>query len=312
MALSKKDFISLADFTKSELTEIMALAIKQKALARAEKLEQTHTGRTLACIFHKPSLRTRVSFERAMHQLGGTSLYITEREIGVGSREAPQDVARVLSRYVDGIMIRTFENELVESLAEWASVPVINGLTNLLHPCQVLADMMTIIEYRGSLDGITVTFLGDGNNVARSWVNACSRFNFKFILACPEGYGIDKEFYERVLGSTNRYYEEINDPYEAVKNADVIYTDVWASMGEEAQAEEKKKHFTPYQLNMKVLNEAPEHAVILHCLPAHRGEEITDEVMESDRSLVFDQAENRLHAQRALLSLLISPGGRRG
>jgi ornithine carbamoyltransferase len=309
MALTNKDFITLTDFTKSELKEIIRVAIDQKALVKQDKLERTHIGRTLACIFHKPSLRTRVSFEVAMHQLGGTSLYLTDKEIGIKSREAPQDVGRVLAGYVHAIMIRTFDQGIVETLAEYADIPVINGLTDLLHPCQILADLMTIKEHRGHLDDLTVTFVGDGNNVARSWINACSRFNFKFILTCPEGYGVEKEFYERVLGPATKYYEEIRDPIAAVENADVIYTDVWASMGQEKEAEKKKKAFMRYQVNDDLLAKAPSHAVVLHCLPAHRDEEITDSVIESDRSLVFPQAENRLHAQRALLSLLIPQGG---
>lgn len=311
MGLSKKDFISLADFQKNELEEIIDLAIRQKSQLKNGTLERTHSGRALACIFHKPSLRTRVSFEVAMHQLGGSSLFITDREIGIKSRELPKDVARVLSRYVNGIMIRTFENELVETLAKWATVPVINGLTDLLHPCQVLADMMTIKEHRGSFADMTVVFIGDGNNVARSWVNACARFGFTFILACPNGFGIAKDFIDRALKGTNGVYREINDPFAAVKNADVLYTDVWASMGEESQAGEKKRHFMKFQINAALLKQTPDHAVIMHCLPAHREEEITDEAIESKRSIVFDQAENRLHAQRALLSLLI-PGGRSG
>ncbi len=309
--MALKHFLSIADHTKTELESILALATRQKELLRVNKLERTHEGRTLACIFHKPSLRTRVSFEVAMYQLGGNTLYITDREIGIGTREAPKDIAKVLSRYVSGIMIRTFQQETVEILAECATVPVINGLTDLLHPCQVLADLLTIHEHRGSLDNLTVAFIGDGNNVARSWINACSRFSFNFILACPKGYGIAEEFYERVLGNASRLYREVNDPVEAVRDANVIYTDVWASMGQEAEAEKRRKDFQPFQVNTSLLQKAPADAIVLHCLPAHRGDEITDEVIDSERSLVFDQAENRLHTQRALLSLLIPPGGQR-
>ncbi|NIM19780.1 MAG: ornithine carbamoyltransferase [Candidatus Latescibacteria bacterium] len=308
MPLLRKHFLSLADFTKAELEELLLLAIRQKALCNSGKLERTHVGRTLACIFHKPSLRTRVSFEVAMHQLGGDSIYVTEKEIGIGTREAPQDIARVLARYVSAVMIRTFQQDLVETIAEWSTVPVINGLTDLLHPCQVLADLMTIKEHRGGLEKLTVTFIGDGNNVARSWINACSRFSFKFILACPKGYGVASEFCERALGSATELYEETSNPVEAVKEANVIYTDVWTSMGQEAEARKRLKDFEGFQVNESLLNKAPSDAVVLHCLPAHRGEEITDEVIESKQSLVFDQAENRLHAQRALLFSLIPPG----
>lgn len=244
-----------------------------------------------------------------MHQLGGTSLFITDKEVGITSREMPKDVARVLSRYVSAIMIRTFDNSLVETLAIWSSVPVINGLTDLLHPCQILADLQTIKEHRGSFDDLTVTFIGDGNNVARSWLNAAAKFQFKFILACPKGFGIEAEFVKKAIAGSPHLYEEINDPYPAVERADVLYTDVWASMGQESEADEKKRKFEKFQLNSALLKHAPESAIVLHCLPAHREEEITDEVIESSQSLVFDQAENRLHAQRALLTLLIPPQG---
>jgi ornithine carbamoyltransferase len=190
MTLSKKDFVSIADYTREELEEIIGLAIEQKAQLRAGGLDATLSGRTLACIFHKPSLRTRVSFEVAMHQLGGDSLYLTDKEIGIGSREAPQDVGRVLSRYTSAIMIRTFDQGIVDMLAKYATVPVINGLTDMLHPCQIMADLMTIQEHRGNLDNLTVAFIGDGNNVARSWINAGSKLDIRVILACPKGYGV--------------------------------------------------------------------------------------------------------------------------
>lgn len=310
MPLSQKHFLSIADFTRPELEELITLAIHQKELAASNRLERTHVGKTLICIFHKPSLRTRVSFEIAMHQLGGNSMYITEREIGIDSREAPQDVARVLSRYASAVMIRTFDHEIVETLAEYSDIPVINGLTDLLHPCQILADLMTIQEHRGNFKNLKVVFVGDGNNVARSWINACSKFSFKFVLACPKGYGVAKEFADRVMGNGTDLYRETDDPAEAVKDADVVYTDVWASMGQEAEAQKRKKDFEGFQVNPALMSKAPAHAIVLHCLPAHRGEEITDEVIESKQSLVFDQAENRMHAQRALLFSLIPFGSR--
>jgi len=310
MPLSQKHFLSIADYTKPELEELITLAVHQKALLATNKLERTHVGKTLACIFHKPSLRTRVSFEIAMHQLGGNSLYLTDKEIGINSREAPQDVARVLSRYASAVMIRTFDHEMVETLAEFSDIPVINGLTDLLHPCQILADLMTIQEHRGDVKNMKVVFVGDGNNVARSWINACSKFSFRFVLACPEGYGVAKEFTNRVLGNGADHYREINDPAEAVKDADVVYTDVWASMGQEAEAEKRRKAFERFQVNAALMAKASSQAIVLHCLPAHRGEEITDEVIESKQSLVFDQAENRLHVQRALLFSLIPFGSR--
>ncbi len=309
MALSKKDFISIADFTREELEEIIDLAIRQKQDHRAGTLRRSHVGRVLACIFHKPSLRTRVSFEVAMHNLGGTSLFLTDKELGIGSREAPEDVARVLSRYVSGIMIRTFDNKIVEDLARFGSIPVINGLTDLLHPCQIMADLMTIQEHRGNLDDLTVVFVGDGNNVSRSWVNASARLGFRFVLACPEGYGIDDSFITGAYGGDSNLFEEINDAARAVENAGVVYTDVWASMGQEDEAAARRAAFTPFQVNEELMAGAPSNALVLHCLPAHRGEEITHGVIESERSVVFDQAENRLHAQRAILSLLIPAGG---
>lgn len=311
MALSKKDLVSFADYSGRELEEIIEVALEQKARLRAGSLPHTHAGKTLACIFHKPSLRTRVSFEVAMHQLGGDALHLTDSEIGMGSREAPQDVARVLSRYVSAIMIRTFDHKMVETLAGYASVPVINGLTDLLHPCQILADLMTIREHRGNLDHLTVAFIGDGNNVARSWIEAAAKLRFRFILACPRGYGVEREFVDRARLASD-LYTETNKAAEAVANADVLYTDVWASMGQEREAEKRRKDFAGFQLNEDLLSRSPDHSIVLHCLPAHRGEEITDGVIESPRSLVFEQAENRLHVQRALLSLLIRPAGGRG
>jgi ornithine carbamoyltransferase len=307
MALSKKDFINIADYDAKELEEIIYVAMTQKEALKSGRLEPVMEGKTLACIFHKPSLRTRVSFEVAMHQLGGSSLYLTDKEIGIGAREAPQDVARVLSRYVSAIMIRTFDQSIVDTLAKHATIPVINGLTDLLHPCQIMADLQTIREHRHNLDNLTVTFIGDGNNVSRSWVNAAAKLGFRFILACPKGYGIEQEFIDG-SGIPSDLYAEINDPIQAVKETDVLYTDVWASMGQEDESEKRRKAFEKFQINSALLNSSPSHSIVLHCLPAHRDEEITDDVMESKRSLVFDQAENRLHVQRALLSLLIKTG----
>ncbi|MDH3196868.1 MAG: ornithine carbamoyltransferase [Candidatus Krumholzibacteria bacterium] len=311
MRLSQKDFVSITDFTAPELEGIIDLAIAQKAAHAAGKLARTHVGRVLACIFHKPSLRTRVSFEVAMHNLGGTSLYLTDKELGVGTREAVEDVARVLSRYVDGVMIRTFDNALVEALARHATVPVINGLTDLLHPCQIMADLMTVKEHRGNLKDLTVVFIGDGNNVARSWVNASARLGFDFVLACPAGYGIVEDFVRGAYGDAPVRTRQVHDAAEAVREADVVYTDVWTSMGQEAGAEERRRAFAGFQINAELMARAPRRAVILHCLPAHRGEEITHEMIESEQSLVFDEAENRLHTQRALLSLLVAPAGGR-
>jgi ornithine carbamoyltransferase len=307
MKLSKKDFLSIPDFSREELDTILRVCAQQKPLARQFRLPKTHPGRVLACIFHKPSLRTRLSFEVAMHDLGGSSLYITEREIGIGSREAPKDVAKVISRYVDGIVIRTFEQRLVEDLALHADVPVINGLTDLLHPCQVLGDIFTATERFGSIDGKKVVFVGDGNNVARSWLNAATRFRFTFVLAAPEGYEIEGSFVATARKAGNPDYAWIPDPREAVRGADVVYTDVWTSMGQEAEKEKRRKAFREYQVNDALMKLASPQAIFMHCLPAHRGEEVTDSVIDGANSVVYDEAENRMHIQRAILSLLI-PG----
>jgi ornithine carbamoyltransferase len=307
MSLSRKDFLSLRDFPREELETILRVAAEQKPLARRFRLPSTHAGRALACIFHKPSLRTRLSFEVAMRQLGGSSLYITEREIGIGSREAPRDVAKVLSRFVDGIMIRTFEQRLIEDLAGHAEVPVINGLTDLLHPCQVLGDIFTAIEKLGSIDGKKVVFVGDGNNVARSWLNAASRFTFSLVLAAPRGYEIEGSFVEGARAAGDLAYSWIPDPREAVQGADIVYTDVWTSMGQEEEQGKRRKAFAPYRVDDALMKLAAPGAIFMHCLPAHRGDEVTDSVIDGAHSVVYDEAENRLHVQRAILSLLI-PG----
>ena len=305
MKLGKKDFLRITDFTREELQGILDLAIRQKPLARNFTLEHSHPGRVLGCIFHKPSLRTRISFEIAIRQLGGSSLYITDREIGIGSREAPKDVGEVLSRYVDGIMIRTFDQNMVEELAANASVPVINGLTDLLHPCQIMGDLQTIIEHRGPIKDKKIVFIGDGNNVARSWLNAAARFPFKFILTSPTGYEISNSYVEEVRSLGDADYEWIEDPKEAVQGADVVYSDVWASMGQESEKAERLKIFKSYQVNEELMALAKENAVFMHCLPAHRGEEVTDAVIDGKNSIVFDEAENRLHIQRAIIALLL-------
>jgi len=307
MKLSKKDFLSIRDFSREELDTILKRCAEQKPLARAFRLKPSHPGRVLACIFHKPSLRTRLSFEVAIRQLGGSSLFITDAEVKIGSREAPKDVAKVLSRYVDAIMIRTFEQRLVEELARHADVPVINGLTDLLHPCQVLGDIFTAVEKFGTIDGKKVVFIGDGNNVARSWLNAATRFNFKFVLAAPDGYQIDDSFVAAARAAGNPDYEWISDPRAAVRGADVVYTDVWTSMGQEDEKEKRRRAFSGYQVNDVLMQLASPQALFMHCLPAHRGDEVTDSVIDGAHSVVYDEAENRLHIQRAILSLLI-PG----
>ena len=305
MALAKKDFLCIRDFSRKELDEILSLARTQKPLARRFELEPSHPGRVLACIFHKPSLRTRISFEVAIRQLGGSSLYITDREIGIGSREAPKDVGEVLSRFVDGIMIRTFDQKMVDTLAKNATVPVINGLTDLLHPCQVLGDVLTVIERYGTIEGKKVVFVGDGNNVARSWLNAAARFPFKLVLSSPDGYQLDDESIEAARKDGDPDFEWIEDPAAAAENADVIYSDVWASMGQEEEAAERMRLFQPYRVDEALMGRANTDCVFMHCLPAHRGDEVTDEVIDSPNSVVYEEAENRLHIQRAIIALLM-------
>ncbi|HMA75985.1 MAG TPA: ornithine carbamoyltransferase [Candidatus Krumholzibacteriaceae bacterium] len=305
MKLSKKDFVSLRDFSRDELEAIMDLCREQKPKAKSFSLKPTHPGRVLGCIFHKPSLRTRVSFEIAIRQLGGSSLYLTDRELGIGSREAPKDVAEVLSRYLDAIQIRTFSQEMVDELAKYASVPVINGLTDLLHPCQVLGDIFTITEKLGSIDGKKVVFIGDGNNVSRSWLNAASRFDFKFVLSSPKGYNISPTFLEELKSDGNPDFEYIENPLDAVKDADVVYADVWTSMGQEDEEKKRREEFKSYQVNDKLMKLTNSDSLFMHCLPAHRGLEVTDSVIDGKHSVVYDEAENRLHIQRAIIALLI-------
>lgn len=304
MALSKKDFLSIAQHEARDLRRVLDTAREQKPLARRHELPPSHPGRVLACVFAKPSLRTRVSFEVAIRQLGGSSLYITDQEIGLGKRESIHDVAKVLSRFVDAVMIRTFAQDDVDRLAAHAEVPIVNGLTDLLHPCQIMGDILTAEEHLGSIEGRTVCMIGDGNNVANSWLNAAARFPFNFVLACPEGYDPDEEIMARAERE-GASFMITHDPREGVEGAHVVYGDVWTSMGQEKEAQERLARFEGFQINADLLAGAhPEH-VVMHCLPAHRGEEITDEIMDGPHSVVFDQAENRLHAQRAILALLM-------
>lgn len=304
MTPSKKDFLRINDFGLDELRHILTLTREQKPLARKHELPHSHPNRQLACVFSKPSLRTRVSFEMAIRQLGGGSLFITDKEIGMGTRESVKDVAEVLSRFVDGIMIRWFDHGEVEELAEHASVPVINGLTDLLHPCQVMADIMTVEEHLGSIDDKNVVMVGDGNNLANSWLNAAAVFPFNFTLACPEGY----EPSESILAaaeSAGASFCIMNDPVKAVEGAHVVYSDAFYSMGQEEEAVKRRRDFAPFRLTTELLSACDPKHIVLHCLPAHRGEEITDEVIDGPHSVVYDEAENRMHAQRAILAHFI-------
>ncbi len=304
MALSQKDFLSIDKFSPEELRSILDLAKEQKPLARRHELPHTHPNRQLACVFAKPSLRTRVSFELAMRQLGGNSLFITDKEIGMGTRESVYDVAKVLSRFVDGIMIRWFDQGEVDELAKHADVPVINGLTDLLHPCQVMGDILTVEERLGTIENKTVVMVGDGNNLANSWLNAARRFPFNFVLACPAGYEPD-ETIVAAAEADGASFCIMNDPQAAVEGADVIYSDAFYSMGQEEEARKRRADFAPFQITGDLLKAAHDDHIVLHCLPAHRGEEITDEVMDGPHSAVFEEAENRLHIQRAIVALLV-------
>jgi ornithine carbamoyltransferase len=302
-----KDFISLADWTSDELREILDRARELKNLDRAGKRPRTLEGRVLAMFFQKPTLRTHVTFEAGMTQLGGHAVLLPPDQVGIGRRESAGDVARNLSRWVDGIVARTFAHALVEELAREASIPVINGLTDLLHPCQVMADLQTISE-RCELDRAVIAYVGDGNNMTHSLLLGAGVLGLVLRLATPAAYRPDAGVWRRaeaLAAKSGAGLSWSEDPREAVRGADFVYTDVWTSMGQEDEAEVRRRAFAAYQLNAGLLALAPE-AWIMHCLPAHRGEEITDEVLDGERSIVFDQAENRLHAQKAILERLLT------
>ena len=302
--MTRKDLVSLATLPTEEIYEILQTARNLKLELRAGVKHEMLAGKTLAMIFQKPSLRTRVSFETGMTQLGGHAIYLGPEDIKLGKRETTEDIAVVLSRYDNGIMARVFEHQIVVDLANYASVPVINGLSDILHPCQVLGDLLTIWEKRQELAGLTLTFIGDGNNVAHSLINGCIKVGMPFRIACPEGYEPDGEIVEAARHEGGNI-QILHDPKEAASGADVLYTDVWASMGQEAQAEEKKHAFDGFTIDEALLKVAGKNALVLHCLPAHYDEEITYAASRSAHSAIFDQAENRLHAQKAVLALLV-------
>ena len=296
MTDTKRDFLAITDFSRDELTQLLERARLLKAGVDGSRL----AGKTLAMIFQKSSTRTRVSFEVGMTQLGGHALFLSDRDSQIGRGEPVHDTAKVLSRYVDGIMIRTFSHADVEELAEHASVPVINGLTDLLHPCQIIADLQTIAEEFGSVhESRTVAWIGDGNNMANSWLNAASRLGFSLRLACPEGYDPDSEIFARAKSEADVVLTR--DPSEAVRGADVVTTDVWASMGQEEEAAERRVAFEGILVDEALMAQAAPSAIFLHCLPAHRGEEVTAGVIDGPQSRVFNEAENRLHAQKAIM-----------
>lgn len=299
----KRDFLTLWDLSSDEIGYIVKRASELKAGADASKCPLI--GRSIGLIFEKASTRTRVSFETGVYQLGGQAIYLSSREIQLGRGETIEDTARTLSRYLDAIVIRTFEHERIEQFARSATVPVINALTDLHHPCQALGDLLTIQEKKGKLKGVHLAYVGDGNNVANSLIEAASRMQLDLTLACPEGYEPDAEVLERAREEAQSEVLILRDPREAAGRADAVYTDVWVSMGQEGESDARKKKFKNYQVNDALLGCAKKDAIVMHCLPAHRGEEITDEVIDGPLSVVFDQAENRLHAQKALLEFLL-------
>ncbi len=297
-----QDFLSIRDFSPLQIRFLLALARQVKA--RPGAYGQSLKGKTLALIFEKPSLRTRVSFDVGVHQLGGFALYLSPAEISLGKRESVYDVAKNLERMVQGIMIRTFAHQIVEEMAAYAAIPIINGLTDYSHPCQAMADYLTMWENKGRVSGLKVAYLGDGNNVAHSLMFAGAQLGANLWIATPPGY---EPKADAILWALDRSAETggscivTNDPAEAAAGADVVYTDVWASMGQEAEAETRRQIFRPYQVNARLFGQAARDAIFMHCLPAHRGLEVTDDVIDSPRSVVFQQAENRLHAQKAIL-----------
>ncbi len=303
-SLKGRSFTRVADWRREELLEVLDLADELKRLQQAREEHHLLPGRTLGMIFQKPSTRTRVSFEVGIYQLGGTALYLSAGDLQLGRGETIKDTAHVLSRYLDAIMIRTFEQSDVEELAEHASIPVINGLTDSAHPCQALADVMTIRERFGRLEGLKVVYLGDGNNVCASLMVACAKLGMDFVAATPAGYRPAAEAVQ-IARETGGSVELVEDPRAAADGADVLYTDVWTSMGQEEERERRLRDLARYGIDAELVARARDNAIVLHCLPAHYGEEITEDVLYGPRSAVWDEAENRLHAQKALMALVI-------
>ena len=301
----KKDFLSVYDLTRRDFDRIFGHAANLKAMLKDGIIYQPLAGKTLGMVFDKSSTRTRLSFEAGMYQLGGLAIYLNSRDTQLGRGETIADTARIVSRYLDGVMIRTFSQESVEEFARHATIPIINGLTDLMHPCQIVSDLFTIVERKGAYEGLKIAYVGDGNNVANSWIDAAAKLPFKLALACPKGYDPDARILERGRKKAPKGVSLYRDPVHAVKNADVVYTDVWASMGQEAEQEARAKVFESYQVNRKLLQHAKPDAIVMHCLPAHRGEEISAEVLDGPQSVVWDEAENRLHVQKAILEILM-------
>jgi ornithine carbamoyltransferase len=306
--LTMKDFIAISDYSPSDIQDLLDLAVRLKTEWRTSGNPPMFKGKVLAMIFQKPSLRTRISFDMAMRHMGGDALYLSPAEIGLGKRESIADIARVMSGYVDVMMARVFDHQHVVELAQWSSIPVVNGLSDYNHPCQGMADALTIYEKFGTLNGLNVTFIGDGNNVAVSLLHVCTKLGANFTIASPEGYDMKPAPVELARGFAAESGSSIRmerDPHLAVKNAHVIYTDTWTSMGQEEETRQRELVFPPYQVNARLVAEANTDAIVMHCLPAHRGQELTDEVADGPHSVIFPQAHNRLHAQKAILHRLL-------
>lgn len=308
----KKDLITIRDLDEHEIQAVISLTGERKQLFKSGGQNRPLAGKSVALIFEKSSTRTRVSFEVGIYQMGGQPIYLPAAGSQMSRGETLADTARVLSRYVDGIVIRAYRHEDVVELAKWAQVPVINALTDLAHPCQVLADLFTIVEKGRNLKEMSIAYIGDGNNMANSWINAAQVMGFELKLACPNGYKPAAEFLEPALKSAGGKISLCSDPMDAARNADVLYTDVWVSMGQDEEADARKKAFRGFQVNAALVEAAADDALVMHCLPAHRGEEISEDVIEGKNSVVFDQAENRLHAQKAVIEMLFAAGNSAG
>ena len=297
----KKNFLHISDLNADQIYELLDKSKWIKDKFKKNEDYRPFKGKTLAMIFAKPSARTRVSFETGFYRLGGHALFLGPNDIGIGKRESTEDIARVLSRFNDIIMARLFDHQHILDLAEFASVPVINGLTDFNHPCQIMADIFTVLEARGNLDDLKVTYVGDGNNIVHSWLMLAMRIPFHFSIACPEGFDPDQELVKKAQAAGLSKIEVLHDPYVAVKDSDVVYTDVWASMGQKEEADERRRLFSKFQVNDDLMNTAGKNAFFMHCLPAERGVEVTNSVCDASYSIIFDQAENRMHAQNAIM-----------
>ena len=300
-----KDFLHITDFTADEILETLTLARSIKAKFYAGEIYRPFKGQTLAMIFAKPSARTRISFETGFFRLGGHALFLGPDDIGIGKRESIADIAQVLSRYNDMIMARLFDHDHMLELAKYSTVPVVNGLTDFNHPCQIMADILTVLEHRKSLDDLKITYVGDGNNIVHSWLALAMRIPFDFTIACPENYEPDMEMVKKVQQEGLSEIHVSHEPYDAVKDADVVYTDVWASMGQKEEAQQRRRDFSAFQVNGKLMAATGKKTYFMHCLPAERGVEVTDEVCDADYSIIFDEAENRMFAQNAIMVMLM-------